>query len=496
VPDTPLFSQNQSVQMASDSQREAPQGLRAGALSALGTAALGAVMMAPALGIYANLGLISADSGEVAPAVFLLALLCTLPTAVSYALIARELPSAGSAYSWLSESISPLIGTWVGLLLVATYFLAVILQPMLFGLFFNELLTALFHVQTGYGTWMLGVVLSTLLVTLLAYPGIQISAKASIILMIVELAVVLALSCTILASHWLHSQLRFTPLNPARALHGFHGLFGGLVFALLSFVGFGVITTAAEETHSPRSIIPRSVVLGCLLLGVFWAFTSWGFSLALEPRQWADYVTEGINPVAVVARLYWRRAYIVVVLTAITAVLGVYLVSVVGYARVAYAMGRDGTLPEYLGRLHPKYQVPWNAQHIVLIATLLSAALWGRWLGLYLSYDWWGTAVVFFSMVSNIFVNVGCAVFFYRFRRRQFSRWWHGLVPLLGIISSFLPLYYSFGPDLWVAGWKKGQSVILFCISIVVASSLYTILLSRLKPEVLRPTSERSELWK
>lgn len=479
--------------MTLDSQRDTPEGLKAGALSALGTVALGAVMMAPALGIYANLGLISADAGEVAPAVFLLALICTLPSAVSYALIARELPSAGSGYSWLSESINPLVGTWVGLLLVATYFLAVILQPMLFGLFFNELLAALFPVQTGYGTWMLGVVLSTLLVTFLAYPGIQISAKASIALMIVELAVVLALSCTLLTSLWLHSQLRFTPLNPARALHGFHGLFAGLVFALLSFVGFGVITTAAEETHSPRSVIPRVVVLACVLLGLFWAFTSWGFSLALEPGQWPDYVTKGINPVAVVARMYWRGGYVVVVLTAITAVLGVYLASIVGYARVAYAMGRDGTLPAYFGRLHPKYQVPWNAHHVVLIATLVSAALWGRWLGLYLSYDWWGTALVFFSMVSNIFVNVGCAVFFYRFRRPQFSAWWHGWVPLLGILTSFLPLYYSFGVGLWLAGWKRGQSIILFCILIVVGCTLYTILLSRLKPEALQRSFERAE---
>ncbi len=113
------------------------QGLRASALGALGVAALGSVMMAPALGIYANLGLISAASGKVAPAIFLVALLCTLPTAVSYALIAREIPSAGSAYTWLSEAINPFVGTWMGLLLLATYLFCVILQPILFGLFYN-----------------------------------------------------------------------------------------------------------------------------------------------------------------------------------------------------------------------------------------------------------------------------------------------------------------------------------------------------------------------
>src|SRR5579863_4975753 len=118
--------------------------LRAGAMSSLGVAALGAVMMAPALGIYANLGLIGAEAGRVAPSVFLLALLCTLPTAVSYALISREIPSAGSAYTWLSDSLTPEIGMWIGSLVAAMYFFAVILQPILFGLFFNDLLSSVF----------------------------------------------------------------------------------------------------------------------------------------------------------------------------------------------------------------------------------------------------------------------------------------------------------------------------------------------------------------
>jgi amino acid transporter len=460
--------------------------LKAGAIGTFGVAALGAVMMAPALGIYANLGLIGAEAGRVAPAVFLAALACTLPTAVSYAMISREIPSAGSAYTWLSESINPTVGTWVGMLLVATYFFAVVLQPILFGLFFNELLASVFGIKVGYGTWLLGILIATLIVALLAYPGIQISARGSIALMVAELGVVLALACTILAELWFQKRIEFGPFNPLDALHGGQGFSRGLIFGLLTFVGFGVITTAAEETHSPRVIIPRVVVLACTLLGLFWALTSWGFSLALPAGAWADYVGKGTNPVAVVARSYWHAGAIIVILTALSAVLGVYLASMVGYARVAFAMGRDGTLPAFLGRLHPKYQVPWNAQHLVLVATVIVDALWGKWLGLYLSYDWWGTAVVFFAMLSNVFVNIGCTVYFYRFRRTQFRVFWQGLVPFPGVVTSFLPLYYSFGPDLWSAGWKKGQSVILFCLLITALSALYTIVLSIRKPEVLR----------
>lgn len=454
---------------------ESTQVLKSGTLGAFGAAALGSVMMAPALGIYANLGLVGAAAGKTAPVVFLVAMLLTLPTAISYAMIARELPSAGSAYTWLSEGINPFVGAWVGLLLAAMYLCCVILQPMLFGLFFNELLVSLFHVQVGYGTWLAGVLIATAIVAILAYPSIEIAARGSLWLTIVEAAVVLALSCTILVVLWRSGNLGVEPFNPAKSLNGGAGFYRGLIFALLSFVGFGVIATAAEETHSPRVMIPRAMVLACVLLGVFWAFTSWGFSLALPPESWQKYLNDGVNPVAVIARRYWSSGSLLVILTAITAVLGVYLASVVGYARVAYVMGREGSLPLFFGALHPKYRVPWNAQHLVFGITILVAMIWGKWLGTYNSYDWWGSAVVFFAMISNIVVDIGCTMYFYRFKRKQFSLLWHGIIPMLGLLTSLLPLYYSFWLGLWSSGWRKGQSIILFCALVVTSSAVYAL---------------------
>ena len=60
---------------------------------AIFAAALGVVMMAPALGVYANLSLVFSSAGNAAPLVLLLALALTLPTALSYAMVSREVPS-------------------------------------------------------------------------------------------------------------------------------------------------------------------------------------------------------------------------------------------------------------------------------------------------------------------------------------------------------------------------------------------------------------------
>jgi amino acid transporter len=276
--------------------------------------------MAPALAIYANLGPISGAAGNIAPAVFLVALLCTLPTAVSFALITREIPSAGSGYTWLSAAVNRWVGIWLGLVLLATFLFCIILQPIVFGLFFNELLASVFHIPVGYGTWIWGVLISTLIVAALAYPGVEIAAKGLLIMTLFEAGVVFALGCTLLLAASSHTRVDLSPFNPIGSLHGSRGFAEGLVFGILSFVGFGVIATAAEETHSPRTIIPRAIVLACLILGLFWAFTSWGFCFLFQPEAWGRYVTKDINPVAVIAQTYWYGGAILVVITAMTAV--------------------------------------------------------------------------------------------------------------------------------------------------------------------------------
>ena len=97
-----------------------------------------------------------------------------------------------------------------------------------------------------------------------------------------------------------------------------------------------------------------------------------------------------------------------------------------------------------------------SPQHVGLIVTLAVAALWFRWLGIYLSYDWWGTVVVFLAMVSNIFVNIGCPVFFCRSRRREFNWFCPVPLPIIGLATSPLLLCFPFGLGPWSAGWQRG----------------------------------------
>src|SRR5439155_21620648 len=92
----------------------AAQRLQSSALGFAGADTMGAVRMAPALDIYANFGPLATTAGVVAPVVFFISLVASLPTAISYALVSREMPSSGSAYTWLWRTVRPTIGNGVG----------------------------------------------------------------------------------------------------------------------------------------------------------------------------------------------------------------------------------------------------------------------------------------------------------------------------------------------------------------------------------------------
>lgn len=456
--------------------------LKTGALGFASAATMGAVMMAPALGIYANFGPLATSAGVVAPVIFFFSLLASLPTAISYALVSREMPSSGSAYTWLWRIVRPTVGLGVGIMMALYYFIAVILQPILFGLFFNDLLTYFGVQDTGFGTWLIGFLLVTILVGILVYRGIKLSTHSVLVMMLIEASVVTLLGLTIFFVKAVHGQLDFSPFNPGAALNGTNGLFAGLIFGLLSFTGYDVISTLAEETRTPRALIPRATIAACVGVGVFWIIMSWFYTMAVPISDVAKYTTSGVTPITPIARLYWDGANILVIITGLTAATGVYIATVVGASRVLYAMGREGSLPRFFGQLHPRFQVPWNAMHVIFALTIIIDVIWALWVGLYNAFSWWGSAIVFFALVTYIFVNLSNIIFFWRFRREHFNVFLNLVIPVIGIAVGVYLLYNSFFVSLWSAGWQMGQSIVVVSLVLLVLAAIYTAGLRATRP--------------
>ena len=425
----------------------------------IGAATLGAVMLSPAMTLYGNFGAAFGTAGKAAPLAFVWGLLATLPTAASYALVSRDHPASGSAASWTAKALSARIARWVGWMAFLYYLTNFILQPVTFGLFLRDLIPG-----ASLGVYALGALLCCAIPAAIAYRGISPSTHGALALLLGETLVVAALCLT--AVFW--NPQRAGPLSAdgfalSSAQGGFPGLMQAMIFALLSYCGFDVVSTLSEEARMARTLIPRATFLCLLLFGGFVIGGVWCLSYALPRGQLLALIAEGGLPIGGIARALWGRAAVLVTLTGLTSALGIAIATAVGASRVLFAMGRGGLAPATFGRLHPTARVPWNAMHLVFAAGLLGALIAGALVGPYQAYLWWGTTSTFFAMITFVFVNLANLSLNRARATESISSFllYCGL-PLLGIVIDLYILYRCFFVELWGQPWATGRSVLAF----------------------------------
>jgi amino acid transporter len=429
----------------------------------IGASAMGVAMLSPAMAVYLNFGAITLYAGKAGPLVFLLALAATLPTALSYALVARELPSSGSAFHWARTAINRPVGVAVGLITAIYYIMNVLLQPITFGIFSRDLL-ALTGWTQPFAAWAIGAVFSSLVCAWLVYRGIQPSAHGALGFLLFEMTIIFALAVTVVVVQAPKGVLDATEFLPSSSSHGVSGLFRGLVFALLTFCGFDVISTVAEEAKAARTLIPRTTMLALIVFAVFVIAHTWAFSFSKPIAAIAADVQAGKLPVTEIAREYWGRGYFIVILTGLSATIGVFIATSVGASRVVYAIAREGYLPRIFSMVHPGTQAPAGALHLVFGIAIVVGTVTVLILGPYPAYLWWGAASVFFAMLTYLAVNLTNFLFHYRFRRPQFNWFLHGAVPAIGAALDLEVLYKSFFQELLAQSWKEGRSVVVFSV--------------------------------
>jgi amino acid transporter len=407
-------------------------------------------MLSPAMTLYANFGAAYQTAGHAAPLAFVWALLATLPTAFSYALLSRERPEAGSAASW-TAAFAPRVARWVGWMVFLYYLTNFILQPVTLGLFLNDLVQAS-SLPSGFGIYCLGVLACCALPAVIVYRGIHPSSEGALGFLIFEAVVVTALCITV--------AVRGTTLDASGfriPASGTSGLFQAMVFAMLSYCGFDVISTLAEEAKMARTLIPRATFLALGAFGVVIIAGVWALTFAARPGVLLQVIHENAIPIAEIARAFWGRGALLVDLTAISAALGIAIATAVGASRILFAMGRSGLAPGVFAEL--RNQVPWNAMHVIFAAGFIGAVVVGWAAGPWNAYVWWGTTATFFAMLTFLFVNLANLVLL-----RGRGIWLHVVVPVLGIAVDLYILWRSFFVEQWAQG-MMGRSAIAFDVA-------------------------------
>jgi putrescine importer len=433
-----------------------------------GLAALAIGITSPAMGLYALWGPMQVVAGPITPLIFLAAMFLTLPTAISYSLLNREAPSAGAACTWLWSAVGPMAGLQSGLLMTTYFFMAAVAQPLLFALFFRDLLNWLHLSLPSVATLMLGVLISCVPVAWVCLRGAESSIKSTVRLMIIETLVVVALSVTILATKSVQpGGINGAPfdLHQGSSLSGF---WSAMILGVLAFCGFDVVSTAAEEAQAPKEYLPKAILLTVIGIAIFWALNAWAFTLSTPDDNVRLYTSQGLTAVTPMARDYWGWGNIAIIFTAFTGITAVYISSMQGASRIVFALARHGLMPESLAQLSGEKRVPRNAIVGLLLGIVLldvgTLFILGNGLD---SFTWWANALVFFATLTFLSVNVANIGFFLRFRRHKFGYGRNLFVPLLGVLLNAYLIYAAFFSSLWSGDWRTGKSVVVASVGLL-----------------------------
>ncbi|HEV2269730.1 MAG TPA: APC family permease [Ktedonobacteraceae bacterium] len=444
--------------------------LHEGAIGPWGLAALAIGITSPAMGLYALWGPMQVATGPITPLVFIAAMILVLPTALSYAALNSRAPSAGAASNWLWRSLSPVVGYQAGLAMSAYFIMAAISQPLLFALFFRDLIAYLAIPIPATFVPVIGVCVGTIPVAAVTLKGAGLSVKTTVGLMLIESLVVVGLSATIFMHKVPEPGAAYlAAFDPRAATHGMSGFWAAMILGAMAFAGFDVVSTAAEETRAPREFIPKTILLTVIGIAVFWAVNAWAFTLAIPHSVVTQYTLQGLTPVTPVARAYWGGGSIIVIATALTGITAVYISCIQGSSRLIFALARHGLLPAALGELSGTKRVPRNAVlailGLVLALDVVTLLILRNCLE---GFTWWANALVFFAVITFFGVNVANISHFLRIEPDRFHVLRNLLLPLAGAAMNLYLLYAAFFGSLWSAPLRTGRSVVIACVALFI----------------------------
>jgi APA family basic amino acid/polyamine antiporter len=356
-------------------------------------------------GIFTSVGTAIAGSPDrpgAGPALLLSLVIVTIGcafAAMAYAEFAAMIPAAGSAYTYSYAALGEFIAWIIGWDLIIEYAIGNVAVAISWSGYFDSLLRGFgVHIPSWLVTdfrtahqaaravaeaadpaalsiavrhaaeavaaaprlfglpliFNLPAVAIVALITIILVRGIRESAWANNIMVVIKVGVVLVFLAV--GAFYVRPE-NWVPFAP----NGLPGIAAGGAVIFFAYIGFDAVSTAAEETVNPQKDLPFGIFASLIICTVLYG------AIALVLTGVVPWHQLGVpDPLAMALqtiRADWFAG--LVALGAVVSMTSVLLVFQLGQPRIFFSMARDGLLPPWAAKVHPKYQTP----HVTTIIT-------------------------------------------------------------------------------------------------------------------------------
>ncbi len=433
-------------------------------------------------GIFVLTGKVAKETAGPATAIaFVVAgVVCAL-AALCYAEFASTVPVAGSAYTFSYASLGELVAWIIGWDLVLEFALGTAVVAVGWSGYVRSLMDNVNWTMPealsgpdaaeGFGFDLLAFVL-VLILTVILVIGMKLSARVTSVVVAIKVGVVLMV---IIAGLFFIKAENYKPFIPpsekqaagsgwdapmVQLIFGYEptnfgvmGIFTAASIVFFAFIGFDVVATAAEETKLPQRDMPRGILGSLIICTVLYV----AVSIVVTGMQHYSELSVSA-PLADAFKATGHPFYAgLISFGAAVGLTTVCMILLLGQTRVFFAMSRDGLLPRFFSRTHPRFKTPYRPTILLGVVIAVIAG--------FTSIDELATLVNIGTLFAFVVVALGVLVL----RRtrpdlpRAFRTPWVPVLPIASVAASVW-LMLNLPVETWVrfAGWMALGVLIYF----------------------------------